>query len=92
MDQTAWRVFLEAADLGSLSKVALARNTSQPHISRRISELEQACGGRLFQRNGRGVTLTEFGRRIANGMRAFGGDAPGGFGRSQCGGDLALQS
>ncbi|MEO6293794.1 MAG: LysR family transcriptional regulator [Burkholderiaceae bacterium] len=71
MDQTAWRMFLEAADLGSLSKVALARNTSQPHISRRISELEQTCGGRLFQRNGRGVTLTEFGRRIAPKVRSW---------------------
>lgn len=71
MDQTAWRVFLEAADLGSLSKVALARDTSQPNISRRISELEQVCGGRLFQRNGRGVTLTEFGRRIAPKVRSW---------------------
>lgn len=71
MDQQAWTLFLEAADLGSLSKVALARGSSQPHVSRQISDLERACGGRLFQRHGRGVELTELGRRIAPRIRAW---------------------
>ena len=57
--------------LGSLSKVAVAYGTSQPHISRQISELEQECGGRLFQRTGRGVVLTELGQRIAPKVRAW---------------------
>ena len=61
MDYAAWKLFTEAAELGSLSKVAVAYGTSQPHISRQISELEHACGGRLFQRTGRGVLLTELG-------------------------------
>jgi DNA-binding transcriptional LysR family regulator len=51
--------------------VAVAYGTSQPHISRRISELEQECGGRLFQRTGRGVVLTELGQRIAPKVRAW---------------------
>ena len=55
MDYAAWKLFMDAAELGSLSKVAFAYGTSQPHISRQISELEQECGGRLFQRTGRGV-------------------------------------
>lgn len=71
MDYPAWKLFIDAAELGSLSKVALAYGTSQPHISRRISELEQECGGRLFQRTGRGVTLTELGQRIAPQVRAW---------------------
>ena len=71
MNQDAWALFIEAADLGSLSKVALARGTSQPHISRQIGELERQCGGRLFQRHGRGVELTELGRRIAPRVRAW---------------------
>ena len=49
----------------------LAYGTSQPHISRQIGELEQECGGRLFQRTGRGVVLTELGQRIAPKVRAW---------------------
>src|SRR5512134_3213685 len=50
MDYPVWKVFIEAAELGSLSKVAVAHGTSQPQISRQISDLERECGGRLFQR------------------------------------------
>jgi LysR family nitrogen assimilation transcriptional regulator len=71
MEYAAWKLFVDAAELGSLSKVALAYGTSQPHISRRISELEKECGGRLFQRTGRGVLLTELGQRIAPKVRAW---------------------
>jgi LysR family nitrogen assimilation transcriptional regulator len=71
VDYPAWKLFLDAAELGSLSKVALAYGTSQPHISRRVSDLEQACGGRLFQRTGRGVALTELGQRIVPKVRAW---------------------
>src|SRR4051795_11793939 len=49
----------------------MAYGTSQPHISRQISELERECGGRLFQRTGRGVVLTELGQRIAPKVRAW---------------------
>ena len=49
----------------------MAYGTTQPHISRQISELEHECGGRLFQRTGRGVVLTELGQRIAPKVRAW---------------------
>ncbi|MDB5517872.1 MAG: transcriptional regulator [Tardiphaga sp.] len=71
MEYADWKLFIDAAELGSLSKVAVAYGTSQPHISRRIGELEQQCGGRLFQRTGRGVVLTELGQRIAPKVRAW---------------------
>src|SRR5882757_2381688 len=71
MDYAAWKLFIDAAELGSLSKVAVAYGTSQPHISRQIGDLEQDCGGRLFQRTGRGVVLTELGQRIAPKVRAW---------------------
>lgn len=71
MDYAAWKIFLEAAELGSLSKVAVAYGASQPHVSRQISELETECGGRLFQRTGRGVLLTELGQRILPKVRAW---------------------
>jgi LysR family nitrogen assimilation transcriptional regulator len=71
MEYAAWKLFIDAAELGSLSKVAVAYGTSQPHISRRIGELEQECGGRLFQRTGRGVVLTELGQRVVPKVRAW---------------------
>jgi LysR family transcriptional regulator, nitrogen assimilation regulatory protein len=71
LDYAAWKLFIDAAELGSLSKVALAYGTSQPHISRQLSELEQECGGRLFERTGRGVALTELGQRIVPKVRAW---------------------
>jgi LysR family transcriptional regulator, nitrogen assimilation regulatory protein len=71
VEYAAWKLFIDAAELGSLSKVAVAYGTSQPNISRQIGELEQECGGRLFQRTGRGVVLTELGQRIAPKVRAW---------------------
>jgi LysR family transcriptional regulator, nitrogen assimilation regulatory protein len=71
MDYAAWKLFIDAAEHGSLSKVAIAYGTSQPFISRRLGELEQECGGRLFERTGRGVVLTELGQRIAPKVRAW---------------------
>lgn len=69
MNQTAWKLFIDAMELGSLSKVALMHGTSQPQVSRQIGELELKCGGRLFHRTGRGVVLTALGQRIAPRVR-----------------------
>ena len=71
MDYPAWKLFIDAVERGSLSKVAIAYGTSQPQISRRIRDLEAQCGGRLFQRTGRGVVLTELGQRIAPRIRSW---------------------
>ncbi|HZQ60548.1 MAG TPA: LysR family transcriptional regulator [Casimicrobiaceae bacterium] len=71
MDYAAWKLFVDAVEMGSLSKVAVAYGTSQPHISRRIGDLERECGARLFQRTGRGVALTELGQRIVPKIRAW---------------------
>ncbi len=71
MDYDSWRLFIDAIELGSLSKVAVAYGTSQPHVSRQIGELERECGGRLFQRTGRGVVLTDLGQRVAPKVRAW---------------------
>jgi DNA-binding transcriptional LysR family regulator len=71
MEYSSWKLFIDAVELGSLSKVAEAYGSSQPHISRQISELEEECGGRLFQRTGRGVVLTELGQRVAPKVRAW---------------------
>jgi LysR family transcriptional regulator, nitrogen assimilation regulatory protein len=71
MNLAAWRIFLDAAELGSLGKVALLHGSSQPQVSRQINTLEQRCGGRLFSRTGRGVQLTDLGMRIAPKVREW---------------------
>jgi DNA-binding transcriptional LysR family regulator len=64
-----FRLFLEVAELGSLTKVAAHRQTVQSHISRQISDLETECGSALFRRTGRGVVLTEFGQYVEKKVR-----------------------
>ena len=56
-----WRLFLEVAEHGSLTKVAQARDMAQPQLSRHLAEIEAQCGGALFRRHGRGLTLTDLG-------------------------------
>jgi DNA-binding transcriptional LysR family regulator len=63
MNIASVRLFLEVAEAGSLSKVAARRQTVQSHISRQISEFEAGFGAALFRRTGRGVALTDVGRR-----------------------------
>jgi LysR family nitrogen assimilation transcriptional regulator len=57
-----WRLFIDLAEQGSLSKVSMLRDIAQAQLSRQLSELEAQCGGALFIRHGRGVHLSELGR------------------------------
>lgn len=66
-----FKLFLEVAEMGSFTKVAAHRQTVQSHISRQISAFEEECGGALFRRTGRGVTLTEFGNHVASRARQW---------------------
>lgn len=66
-----FRLFLEVAELGSLTKVAAHRQTAQSHISRQISDLESECGAPLFRRTGRGVVLTEYGQYVEKRARQW---------------------
>ena len=52
------------AELGSLSRAAKATGVAQSLVSRSIGQLEAEWGDRLFERTGRGVVLSEFGRRV----------------------------
>lgn len=71
MDPAALRLFVDVVEAGSFTKVAAARQTVQSHISRQITDLETACGARLFRRTGRGVVLTEQGENIVVRVRAW---------------------
>lgn len=70
-----WHLFAKVAELGSLTKVALALNSPQSAISRTIGQLEKQCGGRLFRRTGRGVVLSDFGQEIYARIRPLIADA-----------------
>lgn len=51
------------AKFGSLKAAAIKLGTPQAAISRQIARLEVECKGRLFDRTGRGMLLTELGTR-----------------------------
>ena len=56
--------FVHVAELGSFSKAALVLDIAQPALSRQVRALETDLHENLFLRNGRGVTLTDAGRRL----------------------------
>lgn len=58
------RAFAGVADHGSLTRSAAASGVALSALSRQIAALEAQAEGRLFHRTGRGVELTEVGRRL----------------------------
>jgi LysR family nitrogen assimilation transcriptional regulator len=56
--------FVRVAELGSFSKAALILNIAQPALSRQVRLLETDLHVTLLNRNGRGVVLTEPGKRL----------------------------
>lgn len=56
--------FLLVADMQSLSRAAIALDLAQSLVSRQIAMLEKEWGQRLFDRTGRGMTLSDFGRQM----------------------------
>ena len=64
MDTTLLRAFIETADAGSVSRAARTLALSQPSLTGQIQRLEQHLATALFDRHGRGVTLTEAGRAL----------------------------
>ena len=58
------RYFLTIAALGSMSRAAEDLGISQPSLSRQISALESSIGKSVFERNGRGMVLSDTGREL----------------------------
>ena len=56
------KLFLAVANTGSFSRAAQVSDVTQSAISKRIFQLELQLGHRLFDRHGRGATLTDAGR------------------------------
>ncbi len=63
-DLHKWRAFVAIGELGSLTRAALFLDSNQSLLSRQINALERECGSRLFTRTGRGVELSEVGKRL----------------------------
>ncbi len=66
------RAFLVTAEEGSLSAAARALGLSQPTLGRQVAALEQHFGVTLFERVGRGMTLTAGGLELAEHVRVMG--------------------
>jgi len=56
--------FVRVAELGSFSKVARVLDIAQPALIRQVRSLETDLRETLLLRNGRGVSLTDAGRRL----------------------------
>ena len=64
MDFKQIQYFVRVAELGSFTRAASVLRVAQPALSRQVRTLEVELRQPLFERNGRGVTLTEAGRRL----------------------------
>jgi len=61
VDTDQLRTFERIVREGSFSRAAWSLDLAQPTVSARVHALEQAIGGALFGRSGRGVVLTDLG-------------------------------
>jgi DNA-binding transcriptional LysR family regulator len=59
-------VLMTVAQAGSMGKAAERLNSSEPSVSRSITELEQSLGVVLFDRHRHGVEPTDHGRALLN--------------------------
>ena len=63
--------FLAVIEHRNISRAAESLRVSQPTLSRQIHALEQQFKAPLFIRQGRGVLLTEAGKRLQEGLRGL---------------------
>lgn len=66
------RAFLATAEEGSLSAAARALGMAQPTLGRQVTALEEELGVALFERVGRGLTLTASGLELLEQVRRMG--------------------
>lgn len=64
MNRKQLTYFLKTAELRSIAAAARALDVAQPSISQQIANLEHLLGTTLFERDYRGVSLTENGERF----------------------------
>jgi LysR family transcriptional regulator, nitrogen assimilation regulatory protein len=64
MDLKQLEYFAHVAEMGSFTRAAAFLQVAQPALSRQVRTLEVELRQPLLDRNGRGVTLTEAGKRL----------------------------
>lgn len=69
MEFVELRYFIAVTDAGSFSRAAVKLGMTQPALSRQIRKLEHELRSSLFYRHGRGVSLTESGRKLSDVVR-----------------------
>lgn len=83
------RAFLATADEGSFSGAARRLGTTQPTVGRQVAALEDELGVVLFERVGRGLSLTSTGLELVEPLRAM-DEAARRFSRVATGQSLSL--
>jgi DNA-binding transcriptional LysR family regulator len=68
MDWNDLKIALAVARHGSLSAAARALGTTQPTVSRRLAGFERKTGVKLFERGKDGLTPTELGAALTDGL------------------------
>jgi len=63
------RAFVVVVEEGSVNRAALRLRITQPALSRQMKALEDEIGGRLLDREAKGVTPTDLGHALMAGMK-----------------------
>ncbi len=71
MDLKQLEYFVHVAEFGSFTQSSRYLKVAQPALSRQVRTLEVELRQTLFVRNGRGVTLTEAGKRLLDHARGI---------------------
>lgn len=71
MDLRQLEYFVHVAEMGSFTRAAAYLQVAQPALSRQVRALEVELRQGLLDRNGRGVTLTEAGKRMLTHARVI---------------------
>jgi LysR family nitrogen assimilation transcriptional regulator len=71
MDLKQLEYFVHVAELGSFTRASSFLSIAQPALSRQVRALEVELRQTLLERNGRGVALTEAGRRLLEHARGI---------------------
>ena len=71
MDLKQLEYFVQVAEFGSFTLASRFLSIAQPALSRQVRALEVEVRQTLFQRTGRGVTLTAAGKRLLDHARGI---------------------
>src|SRR5258708_4863552 len=77
MDLRQLEYFVRVAELGSFTKASILLSVAQPALSKQVRRLEVELRQTLFNRNGRGIILTQEGSLLLEPARGISGQVGG---------------